>query len=171
MTRKCNQILQLSIVQWGIAKNPYRGPRLQQKMERSPVGHDFGHVTRADTRFVRSVNGHGGSQNTFCWPVFVTAYRHGPHTSCPLPVTSGIIKAYLSASAAERTDLERRYGRANVQRLVRQHQEEEENHKWLESSTTECPKCNLRIEKSMGCNHVCFPLCKMFIPVTHGLHR
>ncbi|KAI6002599.1 hypothetical protein F5J12DRAFT_840055 [Pisolithus orientalis] len=91
---------------------------------------------------------------------------HGPHTPCPLPVTSKIVLAYLAASEHGRITLERRYGRTSVQRLVRQHREEEENRKWLESSTTECPGCALRVEKSMGCNHMTCSKCK-----THFCYR
>ncbi|KAI6020796.1 hypothetical protein BKA83DRAFT_1432233 [Pisolithus microcarpus] len=91
---------------------------------------------------------------------------HGPHTPCPLPVTSKIILAYLAASEDERIRLERHYGRTSVQRMVRQHKEDEENRKWLESSTTECPGCALRVEKSMGCNHMTCSKCK-----THFCYR
>lgn len=57
--------------------------------------------------------------------------------------------------------LERRYGRANVLRLVVNYEEEQLNKQWLEASTSSCPGCNVRVEKSLGCNHVChrFPSC------------
>ncbi|KAI5992152.1 hypothetical protein EDD15DRAFT_1035165 [Pisolithus albus] len=67
---------------------------------------------------------------------YTTSLRHGP-----LPLTSKIILAYLAASEDERIRLERHYGRTSVQRMVTQHKEDEENRKWLESSTTECPGC------------------------------
>ncbi|KAI6109433.1 hypothetical protein EDD16DRAFT_1614007 [Pisolithus croceorrhizus] len=91
---------------------------------------------------------------------------HGPHTPCPEPVTSKIVLAYLAASEDGQIRLEQHYGRASLQRMVRQHQENEENRKWLESSTTKCPGCALRVEKSMGCNHMTCSKCK-----THFCYR
>ncbi|KAH7883896.1 hypothetical protein F5I97DRAFT_1813835 [Phlebopus sp. FC_14] len=93
---------------------------------------------------------------------------HGPHTRCPLPLTSTFILNYLAAapSSAERLAIERRYGRANVLRLVRQHEEDEQNKKWMDTSTMACPGCEVRVEKSMGCNHMTCAKCK-----THFCYR
>lgn len=38
-----------------------------------------------------------------------------------------------------RRAIERRYGRVNVLRLVKQHEEDSENDKWFRASTTPCP--------------------------------
>lgn len=50
--------------------------------------------------------------------------------------------------------LERRYGRANILRLVAKAEEDRANREWLENSTMACPFCHVRVQKSMGCNHV-----------------
>ena len=88
--------------------------------------------------------------------LLIITIRHGPHTPCPLPLTSKFILDYLSAppDSSDRRAIERRYGRSNVLKLVRQHEEEQENRKWMDSSTMACPSCEVRVEKSMGCNHV-----------------
>ncbi|KAG9314645.1 RWD-domain-containing protein [Chiua virens] len=89
-------------------------------------------------------------------PLLIVVFRHGPHTSCPLPLTSKFILDYLSAppNSSERLTINQRYGRANILRLVKQHEEEQENRKWMQSSTMACPGCEVRVEKSIGCNHV-----------------
>jgi len=51
--------------------------------------------------------------------------------------------------------LQRRYGKGNLEKLVRQFEEERANREWLEKSTMACPGCGVHTEKSMGCNHVC----------------
>jgi E3 ubiquitin-protein ligase RNF14 len=50
--------------------------------------------------------------------------------------------------------LQRRFGKALLERLVAKFQEDAENKKWLESMTKKCPNCLVSVEKSMGCNHV-----------------
>ncbi|KAI6102359.1 hypothetical protein EDD16DRAFT_1522471 [Pisolithus croceorrhizus] len=84
-------------------------------------GQEFGSVTRVDTLSALFVNEHE-------------------------PVTSKIVLAYLATSEDGQIRLEQHYGRASLQRMERQHQENEENRKWLESSTTKCPGCALRKE-------------------------
>ncbi|KAH0838584.1 hypothetical protein J3R83DRAFT_6905 [Lanmaoa asiatica] len=96
---------------------------------------------------------------SFC--AFCRRTWHGPHTPCPLPLTSKLILDYLSAppDSSDRRAIERRYGRSNVLKLVRQHEEEKENKKWMDSSTMACPGCGVRVEKSMGCNHMTCAKC------------
>jgi E3 ubiquitin-protein ligase RNF14 len=50
--------------------------------------------------------------------------------------------------------MERRFGKSNIARLVRNYLEEKKNQELISSSTTSCPGCKVRIEKSLGCNHV-----------------
>jgi E3 ubiquitin-protein ligase RNF14 len=54
----------------------------------------------------------------------------------------------------EKLVLERRFGKAQLSRLVEKLKEDLENKKWLEQSTTQCPNCLVSVEKSVGCNHV-----------------
>ncbi|KIJ68741.1 hypothetical protein HYDPIDRAFT_24993 [Hydnomerulius pinastri MD-312] len=77
-------------------------------------------------------------------------------SACPLPLPSRFILTYLFAppDSAQRRSIEQRYGRSNVLRLVKQHQEDQENRKWMDESTMACPGCEMHIEKSVGCNHM-----------------
>lgn len=105
-----------------------------------------------------------------CFSLIITD-RHGPLTPCPLPLTSKFILDYLSAppDSSERRAIERRYGRNNVLKLVRQLEEERENRKWMDVSTMACPGCEVRVEKSVGCNHVRTPHCSCTI-IRHSKH-
>ena len=131
-------------------------------MTTSLVGHVCAPVLHAVTPFVPFVGVLGMYLPTVPAPpnLLIIAARHGPHTPCPLPLASKFIINYLSAppDSSERRAIERRYGRGNVLRLVRQQEEEQENRKWLDSSTMACPGCEVRVEKSVGCNHVRIPL-------------
>lgn len=75
---------------------------------------------------------------------------------CPISASEKIVIEFLAFSegSSERNLIERRYGRAHVKRLVARYQEEQLNKQWLESSTTSCPGCDVKVEKSLGCNHV-----------------
>ncbi|TDL28742.1 hypothetical protein BD410DRAFT_781279 [Rickenella mellea] len=81
---------------------------------------------------------------------------HGPLSACPASVTSQVVMEYLSygENSAERRALERKFGNGVVQKLVRQYEEEQSNQRWFEASTTPCPGCQVRVEKSLGCNHM-----------------
>ncbi|KAI6152860.1 hypothetical protein EDD17DRAFT_1634204 [Pisolithus thermaeus] len=102
---------------------------------------------------VRECHSCGYSFCSFCKRTW-----HGPHTPCPEPVTSKIVLAYLATSEDGQIRLEQHYGRASLQRMERQHQENEENRKWLESSTTKCPGCALRKEYGLQSYPLLLPL-------------
>ena len=82
--------------------------------------------------------------------------RHGPITACTIAHSEKLVLEYLAAEegSAERQTIEKRFGRANVQKLVLTYEEEKANNEWLHSSTMECPGCQCHVEKSLGCNHV-----------------
>lgn len=61
----------------------------------------------------------------------------------------------LEKGCEERTMLERRFGKGNLEKLVRKIEEERANREWLDKSTMACPGCGVHTEKSAGCNHVC----------------
>lgn len=113
-------------------------------------------VLHVVTLFVLFVDVPGMPSRIVPVALLIIATRHGPHTACPLPLTSKFILDYLLAppDSSDRRAIERRYGRSNVLKLVRQHEEEQENRKWMDSSTMACPGCEIRVEKSTGCNHV-----------------
>lgn len=80
--------------------------------------------------------------------------RHGPISHCPISVSETLVLEYLAASEDEQLLIERRFGRSNVLKLVANYQEEQLNQKLFDSSTKPCPGCKVRVEKSLGCNHV-----------------
>ena len=59
-----------------------------------------------------------------------------------------------TGASSVRETMERRYGKKNLKRLVSKYKEDRANREWLEKSTKACPSCHVRVEKSMGCNHV-----------------
>ncbi|CAL1696503.1 unnamed protein product [Somion occarium] len=82
---------------------------------------------------------------------------HGAHSQCPLEFTDFLAQRYLDLAedSSARKEMETRYGRSNLMRMVVHYQEDQENIKWIKQSTTACPVCEIRVEKSSGCNH-CF---------------
>ncbi|XP_059471240.1 E3 ubiquitin-protein ligase RNF14-like [Neocloeon triangulifer] len=59
-----------------------------------------------------------------------------------------LIKEYTEGTVEEKTALELRYGRRQLQRLVDNALSEE----WVTGNSQKCPHCNVSIEKSSGCN-------------------
>ena len=84
--------------------------------------------------------------------------RHGPITPCLIPHSAKVVEEYLghAEGTEERTMLERRFGKKNIQRLVAVFLEEQANKEWLKASTMACPGCQVHVEKTLGCNHVGF---------------
>ena len=82
--------------------------------------------------------------------------RHGPISECPLTSTESFVLEYmqLPEGSSQRELLERRYGKTNLSRLVAKYEEDQANKKWLDQSTMACPSCHIKVEKSVGCNHV-----------------
>ncbi|EMD41709.1 hypothetical protein CERSUDRAFT_79348 [Gelatoporia subvermispora B] len=87
---------------------------------------------------------------------------HGPHTDCPLSATELFVREYMALpeDSPDRVMLERRYGRKMIHNLVAKYEEEQANKQWLEQSTTDCPTCNVHVEKTFGCNHMTCAKCK-----------
>lgn len=67
-----------------------------------------------------------------------------------------LVKEYIEApqGSVKRLELELRFGKVNIKRLVANYQEEQANLELLKSSTTICPGCQCHVEKNTGCNHV-----------------
>jgi len=98
-------------------------------------------------------------QYSFC--VLCKRTWHGPLTVCPPSVTMPFVLEYMSADAGspKRREIERRLGKNNIKRLVARYQEEELNRKWIDQSTMACPGCEVKVEKSLGCNHMTCARC------------
>jgi len=81
---------------------------------------------------------------------------HGAITDCPLNVTDEFVEGYMNlpAGSPDKLVLERRFGKAQLAKLVARHVEDQANRKWLQESTMACPNCNVHVEKTMGCNHM-----------------
>ncbi|KXN84789.1 E3 ubiquitin-protein ligase itt1 [Leucoagaricus sp. SymC.cos] len=93
---------------------------------------------------------------SFSFCAFCRRTWHGPITDCPIGHSEKIVLEYLATEdgSAEREYLEKKYGRNNVQRLVKLYEEEQANQRWLEASTMACPGCEIHVEKNLGCNHM-----------------
>lgn len=91
--------------------------------------------------------------------------RHGPITPCPIAHSEKLVLDYLNCpeESKERQFIEKRFGRSNVLKLVATYHEEQANKEWLESSTMACPGCEVHVEKSLGCNHVCMSFCFRYL--------
>ncbi|WVN85387.1 uncharacterized protein L203_100532 [Cryptococcus depauperatus CBS 7841] len=91
---------------------------------------------------------------SFC--LYCSSTWHGPHTVCALPQTSVLVQEYLSypEGSAERLTMERRRGKAYIEKAVAKWREDEMNKQWLEQMTRACAGCGVRVEKSHGCNHM-----------------
>ena len=102
------------------------------------------------------------------WWVFITWHflnsfdvclssRHGLLVDC---ATEKIVTEYLSLApeSPQRLLMERQHNKARLLRLVSQREEEKLTQRWIENSTMSCPNCRVKVEKSQGCNHVCFIL-------------
>ncbi|KAI5477490.1 E3 ubiquitin-protein ligase RNF14 [Pseudohyphozyma bogoriensis] len=89
---------------------------------------------------------------SFC--VFCKRGWHGSQTPCSLPQSSAIVTRYLEGTDADRKELELRYGEKNVKRLVNVFEEDRMNREYMEGNSMGCPGCEVRIQKSQGCNHM-----------------
>ncbi|KAG8836039.1 translation termination inhibitor protein itt1 [Serendipita sp. 399] len=89
---------------------------------------------------------------SFC--IFCKRSWHGL-APCSSDITAKFVDEYmaLEEGSPEKLALERRFGKAQLSRLVSKLQEDVENERWLKSSTTGCPNCATSVEKSVGCNH------------------
>jgi E3 ubiquitin-protein ligase RNF14 len=76
----------------------------------------------------------------------------------------------LPADSPEREVLEKQFGKGIIKKLVAKYEEEQSSQAWLANSTMACPGCQVKVEKSLGCNHVCFSAGKEFVSDV-GMHR
>jgi E3 ubiquitin-protein ligase RNF14 len=87
-------------------------------------------------------------------------FRHGPISSCPTSSAEVLVEEYLAflPGSREREVLEQRFGRRYVLELAQKYEDERINKERIKETTTPCPGCGVRVEKSSGCNHVRFQL-------------
>ncbi|CAE6457200.1 unnamed protein product [Rhizoctonia solani] len=86
---------------------------------------------------------------------------HGPVSRCAITRTREFVEAYISLHEgdARRRALEGQYGRKVLERMAQEYKEEKENEVWIKERTTACPRCETRVEKSEGCNHMTCARC------------
>ncbi|KAF7789854.1 hypothetical protein EIP86_000802 [Pleurotus ostreatoroseus] len=86
---------------------------------------------------------------------------HGPLSDCPLSATDSFVSKYMALEDGdpEKRFLEQRYGIANLRRLVAKYKEDEANRQWFAQSTMACPSCHVKVQKSVGCNHMTCAQC------------
>lgn len=85
------------------------------------------------------------------------SHRHGPVSECPISATKEILGEYmaLEEDSPKRREMEARYGRVALKKLMDEYEREKDFMDWLERCTgIPCPGCELRVEKHSGCNHV-----------------
>ncbi|UZJ51940.1 hypothetical protein CBS101457_001260 [Exobasidium rhododendri] len=90
---------------------------------------------------------------TYC--LYCNKAWHGK-SPCNLMSSTALIERYQRAEEGStiRREMEVKYGKSNLERMVKNHEEEVQNKEYIESHTQRCPCCSVRIEKSMGCNHM-----------------
>ncbi|CAI2165145.1 6556_t:CDS:2 [Funneliformis geosporum] len=94
----------------------------------------------------------------FCW--FCQRTWHGVGVPCAISNIKKVVQEYMAADEATKSMFELRYGTKNIEKLVKDAQEEMETDKWKKSNTQKCPQCEAAIEKSMGCNHMLCTRCQ-----------
>ena len=80
-------------------------------------------------------------------------------TFCPTSPTPRLLLEHLTypEGGPGRDAMEQRFvSKGNLERMARVWQEEEENRKWLNVNSMQCPNCGVETQKSIGCDHVSF---------------
>ncbi|KAJ1827319.1 hypothetical protein LPJ56_001725, partial [Coemansia sp. RSA 2599] len=83
---------------------------------------------------------------------------HG-NNHCDIRGAQKIIEMYVRAvrhsrDATMRAKLEKQYGEATLKRMLAEYDRESASVDLIRESTQKCPKCELRIQKTYGCNHM-----------------
>lgn len=71
-----------------------------------------------------------------------------------------IAQGWLDGDERGRRELELRYGKKTVAKLVGQFEAERETFEWKRANTMPCPTCDIGVQKSDGCNHMTCQLCQ-----------
>lgn len=87
---------------------------------------------------------------------------------CNIVSNTALIEAYQKTTegSTERKMMEMKYGKSNLERMVRTFEEERSNRAWIEANTQRCPCCHVPITKNFGCNHMICKACN-----THFCYR
>lgn len=94
------------------------------------------------------------------------AWHYG--NPCNIVSNTALMEAYQNTTegSMERKTMEIKYGKANLERMVRTFEEERSNRAWIEANSQRCPCCHINITKLMGCNHMTCKACN-----THFCYR
>ncbi|KAG1889377.1 hypothetical protein F4604DRAFT_839128 [Suillus subluteus] len=98
----------------------------------------------------------------FVFCAFCRRTWHGPISDCPLQMTESFVMEYVGLAEGDvrRLEIERRWGRRNVERLVLKYEEDRLTREWISRCSMGCPGCGVQVEKSVGCNHMTCIKCK-----------
>ncbi|KAI8998281.1 hypothetical protein BC832DRAFT_241353 [Gaertneriomyces semiglobifer] len=106
----------------------------------------------------------------FAFCSFCNSTWHGNAQFCRMNNTDTVILQYLAAEKENNTkklrELEVRYGKTRLPKMVKAWVEQEASREWLESNSQKCPRCLASISKSEGCNHMQCQFCH-----THFCYR
>jgi hypothetical protein len=137
------QTLLSYIVRWPCARLRYQD-RKAQRQTKDRDGSGYEHAKLATTLSARTAAEHGafassyGSALTWTLTTLVDSSRHGPISECALSVMDGWLSDYMNSSEGSRgrREIEQRYGKANVLKLVAKLKEDQANKAWLEACVT-----------------------------------
>ncbi|KAJ2706248.1 hypothetical protein FB645_001764 [Coemansia sp. IMI 203386] len=78
---------------------------------------------------------------------------------CEIKSTKKIVNMYIKAVRESedpmmRIKMEKQYGKTALQRMLAMYDRDNASLKLIRESTQKCPKCDLRIQKAYGCNHM-----------------
>nr|VWO96629.1 Uncharacterized protein [Ganoderma boninense] len=155
----------------------WRWLRMKRALERDPT---FIHCPMAlcQTPVARAPNVEEGSpwerlrtcpQCGYSFCAYCKRTWHGPVGECPISATKEILAEYmgLEEDSPRRQEMEARYGRIALKKLMDEYEREKGFMDWLERCTgIPCPGCTLRVEKHSGCNHMTCIRC-----ATHYCYR
>ncbi|KAI8924861.1 hypothetical protein BC831DRAFT_415690 [Entophlyctis helioformis] len=90
----------------------------------------------------------------FCF--FCRRGWHGYAEYCQISNLIRVVQQYTAetTSAAQRTEMEQRYGKKVLERIVKQVLDEQASRDWIKENGQMCPQCEAFVQKSDGCNHI-----------------
>ncbi|KAI7821806.1 RWD domain-containing protein [Kickxella alabastrina] len=78
---------------------------------------------------------------------------------CEIKSSERILRQYIrvvreTVDSQARARLERQYGQGVLQKMLRDHDQDNASVDFIRESSQQCPKCKLFIQKAFGCNHM-----------------
>ncbi|KAJ3272830.1 E3 ubiquitin-protein ligase rnf14, partial [Borealophlyctis nickersoniae] len=70
-----------------------------------------------------------------------------------------VVDEWLAGDERKRAEMEVRYGKKTLGKLVKDVEAERESIQWMKENATACPNCYIRLQKNGGCNHMTCQVC------------